>query len=1059
MIVAPVGHELALPLMHSFPDAPNPGGTGPSPIRQSSSSIFVPRAGYDASHSAQAIKIAATRNSAVNWRLTNPDDSPSKAQQPSLRGMSMDDLPVEGPSPVVDEFEQVFAPIGKALVKADFNGTMHWRYECSDTILTTPVIVSRSQEEHILLSCAGLLGGDIVLLNAATGDVTDMAEGFLTLFSSPIADDENVYFGSSDGKLHARRIGDLSTSAWESGPATLDGAVYGSPLLTTDTSSPKPSSSGTMLVVATTAGSVYTFTPSNGVAVAHSLVATGPIVSTPAASSDGSLLFVASMDFKVHVLDSHALKEACAYSTAYMVTSSPAVDAQGNVYVASEDNFLHAFNGPTCTGLWKQPMFGGSTPALDGTGALFVGAGLNFTAWETSSGSPLWHFDTTGETFYSPSIGPNGTVYVTTEQGSLYSLGLTYTSAIFHYRRGMGLATVNCTSPEAREELQFVCRQEPFFGDGGGGDANLTAVVRHACTVLRYLQDGLDPYGRPDNFVYALQYSEYEGLLQPFITVLQDYDTFLDNYLDEKGSLEEKVEQAKQAIEQNIQYRVNWENKLQQEGERLVAMSAELASIELRLETLQAVLNSSVHWFAKQWLEESIHFMEAALQNYEAGCKEFDDAVNEMGHAVGSIFNPFAWGSIGDDVKEAMQDLESGIEHIIDAALFGVYGVELAEAWGTLKAVWMTAKSIERTNDWLIGENHTLPEEIPALTNDKIDVQFLQRYMDVAKAQLEAAPGGNLVQWEIEDFINLSQSFIATVFSWWQTYYKYQSVQRTLQAIEMHGQELRNQLYNEEQHVAGVYGAAQAIRAQKDQQGFLMLQIAHDMAQQFKYWALQEFELDLPPNPSSDDFNYLLQRFQTDVQNVLQRHQDQTVLWANYHLRRSDNPDAFRDFDTKGSVQFSIMVPNSTRYTDVRTLNYRAFFLPTSEVSSPGVMNLKVEHDPPFEFLAANGQRWNFTNKGIVDSGLWVNGSSLCPVSHKKCEPPQCSTYINLSPYGTWTVGLYDENDPIIRNRSAITEVMMQFQISFEELPSGDDVVFARDEQHQIPAVPCCECD
>ena len=66
------------------------------------------------------------------------------------------------------------------------------------------------------------------------------------------------------------------------------------------------------------------------------------------------------------------------------VTSSPAIDSSGTVYVGSDDHKLYAING--------------------------------------KSGVKLWEFETGDKVFSSPAIGPDGTVYVGSWVNKLYAI-------------------------------------------------------------------------------------------------------------------------------------------------------------------------------------------------------------------------------------------------------------------------------------------------------------------------------------------------------------------------------------------------------------------------------------------------------------------------------------------------------------------------------------------------------------------------------------------------------------------------------------------------------------
>ena len=104
------------------------------------------------------------------------------------------------------------------------------------------------------------------------------------------------------------------------------------------------------------------------------------------------------------------------YDTGTTISSSPVV-ANGVVYVGSDNTY--AFDAGTGALRWQSPVVGSDYAVANGV--LYVSGGYNFYALDASTGALLWQYSGAGST--SPVV-TNGTVYVGSADGNLYSFGL-----------------------------------------------------------------------------------------------------------------------------------------------------------------------------------------------------------------------------------------------------------------------------------------------------------------------------------------------------------------------------------------------------------------------------------------------------------------------------------------------------------------------------------------------------------------------------------------------------------------------------------------------------------
>jgi outer membrane protein assembly factor BamB len=110
------------------------------------------------------------------------------------------------------------------------------------------------------------------------------------------------------------------------------------------------------------------------------------------------------------------------YPTAGVVRSSPAISADGTVYVGSNDGKLYAIN-PDGSPKWSYTTGGiiwASSPAIGSDGTVYIGSDKLYAL--KPDGSLKWSCTTGGAVHSSPAIGADGTVYARSEDNSINAL-------------------------------------------------------------------------------------------------------------------------------------------------------------------------------------------------------------------------------------------------------------------------------------------------------------------------------------------------------------------------------------------------------------------------------------------------------------------------------------------------------------------------------------------------------------------------------------------------------------------------------------------------------------
>ena len=111
------------------------------------------------------------------------------------------------------------------------------------------------------------------------------------------------------------------------------------------------------------------------------------------------------------------------FKTENLIESSPAIGADGTVYVGSDDHCLYALN-PNGRLKWKFKTGNDihSSPAIGADGAVYVGSVDGYLYALNPDGSLKWKFKTGDRIFSSPAIGSDGAVYVGSNDHYLYAI-------------------------------------------------------------------------------------------------------------------------------------------------------------------------------------------------------------------------------------------------------------------------------------------------------------------------------------------------------------------------------------------------------------------------------------------------------------------------------------------------------------------------------------------------------------------------------------------------------------------------------------------------------------
>jgi outer membrane protein assembly factor BamB len=223
----------------------------------------------------------------------------------------------------------------------------------------------------------------------------DWQEGGITIDT-----EGTLYFGDLGRYIYA--VNPNGTLKWK---YKTNGWIWSSPAIAED---------GT-IYVGTWGCSLYAFNPDGSVKwVCNSLGGTSS--SSPAIAEDGTI-YLGTMKGTnkgeiVAVTSNGTVKWR--YATGYLITSDPAIDDNGIIYIGSGDTYLYAMY-PNGTLKWrfKTGHYIKGPPSIADDGTVYIGSCDNYLyALYPNNGTMKWRCKVVGGTETNPSIGSDGTIYV-----------------------------------------------------------------------------------------------------------------------------------------------------------------------------------------------------------------------------------------------------------------------------------------------------------------------------------------------------------------------------------------------------------------------------------------------------------------------------------------------------------------------------------------------------------------------------------------------------------------------------------------------------------------------
>ena len=308
-----------------------------------------------------------------------------------------------------------------------------------------------------------------------------------------------IYFGSDDGTFRA--VNSSGALIW---PFTPFGPPQ--PLR----SSPAISTSGNTVYFGSNNGNLYARRANDGGFV-WTVSVGAPFLSSPVVGPDGTV-YVGNDDGRLYAFNGASGTELWRFDTGAPVRSSPALNNDGTrVYIGSESNNRFAVNSATGVEIWRFTGASGDVDSpirVDSNDHIYFGSDDDNVYALYPDGTLKWSLTTGGNVEVKPAVKSDGTVYVGSSDGYLYSINQVTTPAnlkdllITSTGTSVGGVPVNIPFGEA-DWLNTTSAPGPWavrleitrsqVASGGTYAYNLKAWVRQCNSNL--CSDPLDPLG------------------------------------------------------------------------------------------------------------------------------------------------------------------------------------------------------------------------------------------------------------------------------------------------------------------------------------------------------------------------------------------------------------------------------------------------------------------------------------------------------------------------------------------------------------------------------------
>lgn len=322
-------------------------------------------------------------------------------------------------SPVLAEDGTIYlASTDGKLYAVDRQGNELWVFTADDSIFGTPAIAPNGSIRF------GTLNGTFYSVNADGSEQWNLRVSFAAetrMIGSPVMDSNGLtYIGSWDDTLYA-----ISNEGRTKERAQLSGLISSSPALDQDGNAYIATLQGSDLLVrrynANSLDAGWTF-------LANLRHNQNRVISSPSIDSSRGKLYIGANtreNGELYAVDTNNGRRQWRTRLDKGIFSTPSIAEDGTVYVGCLDGKLYALDPETGDIQWSfdaDGMMIMGSASIDGNGIVYVGDTNGILYAISPTGEEIWRFAAKSNIRSAPVIAPDGTLYLTSYDSTLYAI-------------------------------------------------------------------------------------------------------------------------------------------------------------------------------------------------------------------------------------------------------------------------------------------------------------------------------------------------------------------------------------------------------------------------------------------------------------------------------------------------------------------------------------------------------------------------------------------------------------------------------------------------------------
>ena len=530
-----------------------------------------------------------------------------------------------------------------------------------------------------------------------------------------------------------------------------------------------------------------------------------------------------------------------------------------------------------------------SSPAVGADGTVYVGSIDNKTYALNADGSLKWSYATGGGISSSPAVGADGTVLVGSADGFLHVLGLSaghVTSSLHLAQRRLACnesalpqltrlcdftsvihfepqcnASVGCNVCDACCKVSIpagqcaACFHESCPARTDTFTPETVDLVNKSCQILRNYNASAPYLKAWEGFVDPLSFTEYQGLISTggtMMTLLQSYESKLADFQKAETTNDARIAAANDAVAGYAADETSWQAHISSDTEAMSSYGNEVVTLGRQMDTKYALVQDDVHS-----LIDSLNAKLNDLSKQLKAAKKKDEArkrwslfgfLMHLVKAVISIVSCFAETAAtggaallscgeqcGDDIMGVVDSATGCIETFRSSCKpckeLAAEMQEAHEAEDEINALAGMAKAAQALNDQLTT-GAPLPQELPILISDKIAMDSLRTSADAFKQELVKEGGSQFVS-DIDDWTDMGINRVSLFLSYYNLATRVQNDNASLAALRARTSIVQARLADEEKQEAAIVTAAQLVleKQQKQVRRLLSPNFPHSVTQ------------------------------------------------------------------------------------------------------------------------------------------------------------------------------------------------------------------------------------